>query len=172
MRMTRNCFHLWWLSHGLRSHGFARKLFCARSRKCNLRTPAIAFSELHLDDFQFLRVLSRTTFLNSNTFSFLKLSLTQLVTAIDHLWSDHLSSCQLCCHSNSKTTSVCSNRMLKTTEKMKMRLGIRVLLRSTRPNLGSATQGTLAVKDWVEHPSVSFHFCDSHLLSRLLLHLD
>ena len=59
----------------------------------------------------------------------------------------HPASCVDAILSNSKTTSVCSTRMLKTTERRKMRLAVRVLLRSTQPNSYLATQGTLAVKD-------------------------
>ena len=40
----------------------------------------------------------------------------------------HPASCVDAILSNSKTTSVCSTRMLKTTEKRKIRLGVRVLL--------------------------------------------
>ena len=89
-----------------------RKCGVARSRKYILCTPPVAFRELRLagrenatkkqiklDGGQILRVLSRTFFLKSATFRFLRPGLTPLVTAIDHLWSDHLSSCQLCsCH--------------------------------------------------------------------------
>ena len=47
--------------------------------------------------------------------------------------------------------------MLKTNEKRKMRLAVRVLLRSVQPNECLATQGTLAGKDRFDYVSASFH---------------
>ena len=55
----------------------------------------------------------------------------------------HPASCVVAVLSKSKTTRVSSIRMLKTTEKRKMTLGVRVLLRSTAPNYRLAIRGIL-----------------------------
>ena len=75
---------------------------------------------------------------------------------IDHLWTSGLAtyhpvSCVVSILSNSNTTSVCSTRMLKTTEMRKMKLGVRVLLRSTFPNSCLAIPVHLAFQDRVYH---------------------
>ena len=92
---------------------------------------------------------------------------------IDHLWSDHLS-CQLCCcHPfQFNTTSVCS-RMLRTSDKRKMKLGFHVLLRSTLPNSCLAIPGTLAFQDRVYQSCSSFRWNMNNIpfLSRFFLKL-
>ena len=70
---------------------------------------------------------------------------------------------------NSKTTIVRSTRMLKTTEKRKMRLGVHVLLRSTFPNLGSAIPSTFEFQDRVYRSIVSFLLLEYRPMRSLLL---
>ena len=65
---------------------------------------------------------------------------------IDYLWSDHLSSCQVCCcHPFQIEDHSCElhQDVEETTEKRKMTLGVRVLLRSTAPNCRLTIPGIL-----------------------------
>ena len=68
----------------------------------------------------------------------------------------HPASCVVATLSKSKTTCVSSSRVLKTTEKRKMTLGVRVLLRSTASNYRLAIPGILEFEDRVCH---SIAFC-------------
>ena len=58
---------------------------------------------------------------------------------------------------SSKTTTVDSTKMLKTKEKRKMRLAVRVLMRNSQPNECLSTQGTFVVKEQFDCLSASFH---------------
>ena len=86
----------------------SRDVCCACYRKCILCTPPVAFSELRLtgrenatkkksgwrSDFV---VRVENNFLKANCQQFPGKDFEFVSQFIDHLWSDHLSSCQLCC---------------------------------------------------------------------------
>ena len=98
-----------------------------------------------LDHGQKSRILS-WTFYRSILFKFPWASLYFRNCFIDSTTSGLITyrpvSCVVAILSKSKTTHLNSNKMLKTIEKKKMRLGNRVLLRSTFPNLCSAIPST------------------------------
>ena len=130
----------------MRSHVLTRKcvvhapgsVFCVHppslSSELRLTGRENATKKINLGGSQFLRFLSRITFLKSTTSSFLGVDLTSQVTSsiTSGLTTYHPAKCVVAILSNSKTKCVCSTRMLTTTEKRKMKLGIRVLLWSTR----------------------------------------
>ena len=92
-------------------------------------------------------------FLKFSAASFPGLVLTSRIASsiTSSLTTYHPASCVVAILSSSKTTSVSSTRMLKTTEKRKMRLGVRGLLQSTVPKSCLAIPGTLAFQDRVCH---------------------
>ena len=119
-----------------------KKCAVARSGKCVLRTLPIAFSELrlprrenatHLPKKFWMAVRGRGSyrdcFLEVSYSGFPELVRTSgtASSVASGLTTYHPASCVVAVLSKSKTTRVGSTRMLKTTEKRKVRLGVRVL---------------------------------------------
>ena len=163
-------------------------MYCARSRKCILCTPLhVAFNGLrltgrdnatnskksnNLDGGQILWFLSRI-FLKYTAASLQGLDSTSgIASSITSGLTTYPANCVVAILSNSKTTSVCS-RMLRTSDKRKMKLGFHVLLRSTLPNSCLAIPGTLAFQDRVYQSCSSFRWNMNNIpfLSRFFLKL-